>query len=528
MSVHNTTMAKLRAFPHRESISMPVNILEKSKVDALPMLAIALVCLALFLPICLLTPCYYADDGGYTQMLNYFMQCGKVDLMHWSQPTAISLILIASLIVKVVGFGFAQLDIIGLLFAISAVCGVYTLLKTRLSAEMSFLVSLSIFSFYEVAYVTPTFMTDIPFLAFSVWWLVFVDRILNAERPHPWNSLGWFVFLLLSLLTRSTVLLALPALLAGALLCKEQRRNLLVQCGAFVACLLLSLAITKILATNQLSFLDTTALREIIQLHDYARFNLRELAVATLSVLFATSPLLIAVKASDKKLRVIQICASVVAGGLAVYFAWKGLFLPLGKVASPVVIISVVVAAFNIPVAITAAARKHKVLSVILLAYALLQLAVLPIMAHPLVRHAIPAMVALTIVIAIANAWRPNAFKLLMVLSPLLIFTNVINLQQLRLVDFATLQLVKDLNKEGVSPQEVDAGWGWFCYTALVPGSNDPKHYVEKYHDWQSDAKFFVGRLSDQQNAGAVLTSVPVQHFAHHADLVVMKRKLTP
>ncbi|MBS1955889.1 MAG: glycosyltransferase family 39 protein [Cyanobacteria bacterium SZAS-4] len=503
---------------------MQANIVEKSTGNALPLLAIALVCLTIFLPICLLTPCYYADDGGYTQMLSYFVQNGKVDLMHWSQPTAISLIVIASLIVKIIGFGFAQLDIIGLLFATAAVCGIYVLLKTRLSSVVSFMVALSIFAFNEVTYVTPTFMTDIPFLAFSVWWLVFLDRTLTSETNNRWNYLACFVFLLLSLLTRSTILLALPALFGAAIFCQKERKTLLIQSGVFVACLLLSLAITKFLSINQLSFLDTTALREIIQLHDFARFNLRELAVATLYVVFACSPLLMVVKAADSKLRIVQIGSAVIAGVLAVYFTYKGFFVPFGKLASPVVILCVMVAAFNIPIVVTASLQKEKVLSVILLIYAASQLAVLPIMAHPLVRHAIPAMVSLTIVIAVANMWRNNAFRLLMVLSPLLIFANVINLQQIRLIDFATWQLVQDLNEKGVAKDKVDAGWGWFCYTALVPGSNDPKHYVEKYRDWQSDAKFFVGNPSDQQKPGTVLISLPVHHLANHSEIVVVQR----
>ncbi len=491
------------------------------------MLTIALVCLAIFLPICVLTPCYYADDGGYTQMLSYFMQTGKVDLMHWSQPTAIGLLLVASLIVKAVGLGFVQLDVIGLLFSISAVCGLYILLKRYLSTEMAFLISLSIFAFSEVTYVTPTFMTDIPFLSYCVWWLVLTDRILSEEGSNVWTYAGWFLFLLLAFLTRSTILLALPALLLSAALCTKSRKRILVLSLGFIGCWLLSVVSAKLLSINQLSFFDTTALREIVQLHDFARFNLRALAVATLTVVFALSPLLLVVKPVDNKLRIIQIGSAVLVAVLAVYFAHKQFFLPLGKTCSPIAIAAVTFAAFNIPVIVRESLRANKVLSVILITYAAAQFAVLPIMAHPLVRHVIPAMVMLTILAGIANAWRAHAFKILMLLSPFLIFCNVINLQQLRLIDFATLQFIQDLNRRGVSPQTIDAGWGWFCYTALVPGRNESQHYVERYKSWQSEAKYFVGRRSEEaeseQKPGTVLASVPVKHLMHSAEVVLVK-----
>ncbi len=483
----------------------------------------ALICLAIFLPICILTPCYYADDGGYIQMLSYFMHSGKVDLMHWSQPTAIGLLLVGSPLISLTGLGFTQVDCIGLLFAIAAVIGVHTLIRRQTSATTAFLLALSIFCFNEVTFVTPTFMTDMPFLAYLVWCLVFTERILSTEQPRKSSYLAWSVLLLLALLTRSTGLLLLPGVLLAAIACGAERKRLGLLTLLFVSCVAIVVLTTHFFSVNQPTVLETTALREIFNNHDFARFNLRAMALTLLSVIFSLTPLLVAMKAPDKKLRLVQICCSILGAVLAAYFAHKGLLQPLGKVGAPLVVLCVAFAAWNLPLVVSAAISRNKVLSLVLITFIALQFAVLPIMAHPLVRHSVPGMVALVILIAIANSWRTSAPRIIAALSTVLIFYNVITLEQVRLESVAGLELAQGLIKEGIAPSDIDAGWAWFCYQALKPGSNDPQHYVDKYNFLRSHARFFIGTSEPGVKGGRTLTRLPVDYFAQKSEMVVVE-----
>lgn len=512
----------------REIIFSRSNRSKLSISDAKLLVALAVICLTIFLPVCILTPCYYGDDGGYMRMLSYFIDSGTVDHMHWSQPTAIGYLVVASLITKVIGFGFAQMDFVGLLFAITSVCGIYRLARSQLPQGMAFGLALSIFCFNEVTQVTPTFMTDMPFLAYSVWLLVFTDRLLQDKKtPYVGTYVGWSLSLLLALLTRSTGLLVLPALLTAAIFCKVQRKQLLILSALSVACSLVAAAITRVLAVNQMSLLETSALRQIILLHEFARFDIRAAVLAALSILFAVSPLLVAIKASRGKVQIIRICSGFIGAGAAVYFSQKGLFQPLGAAFTPLVVGCVAISSFNLPVVFVEAIRTNKVFSLILMTMLVFQLAVMPIMSHPVTRHAIPAMVALTVIIATANAWQRNGAKLIFALAGILILNNVIVLQQLRLTEFATFVVARSLGKAGVPARDIDAGWGWFCYTALVPGGNDPINYIDKYNTLRERARFFIGSLVEAEKRGRLLTRFQVQNFALKTDIGVSIIKKT-
>jgi hypothetical protein len=498
-----------------------------STADLRGPLALVVVCLALFLPICFLTPCYYGDDGGYMQMLNFFMQSGKVDLMQWSQPTAIGLLFAGVLAAKCAGFGFVQLDLVGLLFSIAAVLGLYRLFRARAEAGLSFVLALSIFCFCDAALVAPTFMTDMPFLAYCAWWLVFTQKVLSSEGPvKPVDYVLWCLFLLLAFLTRSTILLALPALLIAALFCASKRRVLLVMAALFIGCGVVASGITKLLTINALTFFQTTALREIVQLHDFARFNIREAAVATLCVIFSASPLLLAVNANSyKRLFPARIISAAVAAVLACYFSAKGLFQPLGTLLSVLVIPAVTCAAYNAPVVVADALRNNKALALILLTFLVASLGVLPIMAHPLTRHAIPAMVAMIGLVSLADCYKTGTEKYVFALVSLLLLNNVIMLQQQRLSEFARLAISRDLQTLGVKPTTIDAGWAWFCYEGLIPGSNDQQSYVEKFKNWQKDASFTVGPISEAPKDGRLLSEFAVPHFTHKIDVSVVQAK---
>lgn len=462
------------------------------------------------------------------QMLDYFVQTGKVDLMRWSQPTAVGLLIPGALVANTAGHGFVQLDILGVVFALAAVTGLYKLFRAlSLSATLSFLLVLSIFCFNEIAFVTPTFMTDMPFLAYCVWWLVFTQRILSrAAGPEPFQCLSWCVLLVLALLTRSTGLMALPALMAAAALGNSKRKQLLTLTGLFILSWALSAGVARMLTINPLSFLQTTALKEIFQLHDFARFNLREGAVATLSIVFAASPVLVAVR-GDKTLRLSQFLCAAAFAVAAVYFSYKGLFQPLEGWLRLVVVVFVALGAFHLPPVFIEALKNNKSLSIVLLVFMSLGLGVLPIMAHPLVRHAIPAMVSLIILTAIANRWRDNATQVIFVLSSLLLFTNVVKLQQVRMVDYTGLKMAQRLTEMGFQPDQIDAGWAWFCYQSLKPGVNDPQSYVERYGDWQRRAKFVIGSKLETSTQSHELIRVPVTNFAFKDGVVLALKQFS-
>jgi len=479
----------------------------------------------MFLPVVVWTPGWYGDDGGYMHMLNYFMGTGKVDLMHWSQPAAFGVLIIASLVAKIIGGGFLQFDFIGLLFTTCACCGAYTLARHHVEPRLSFLIAISIFCFNEVVLVAPTFMTDMPFLAYTIWWLVFTQEIVAKPKIQLWKYFAWSSFLVLALMTRSTILLAMPGFLVSLLFCPVQRKRLLVLTALFTVTVIVGAAITHSVSINQMSLLDVTSLRQIFVSHDFAMFDIRAAVVAGLSVMFAGSPLLMGVKQTNKELRPVQICTALVALGLSLYFSMKGHFQPLNPLLTPLVVCCVGVAAFNLPLFVAAAIGKNRTLSVILISCITLQFAVMPIMAHPLTRHAIPVMVMLTTLIAIANLSTLRAQRISFLLALALILNNLVGLQSVRLINFAERELGLGLIQEGIKPQDIDAGWGWFCYYGLTPGRQDGLSYQERYEKWQRDAKFFIGPAQGVEKPDLLVARLPVNYLSDKCNLCVIQRR---
>jgi hypothetical protein len=122
------------------------------------------------------------------------------------------------------------------------------------------------------------------------------------------------------------------------------------------------------------------------------------------------------------------------------------------------------------------------------------QFAAMPIMQHPLLRHAMPAFVALVVLIAIVGVRSTlRAATVAACLIAVMALSNAIATRDAAKVDEAAWRVSEDLLNSGVSLDQLDAGWGWFCYYHLHPGVPDSKGYQRRYQELRARARYSVG-----------------------------------
>jgi hypothetical protein len=457
------------------------------QLDVRALLCLVILVALLFLPVSLLVASGYADDGGYARILQYFLSTGKVDLMHWSQPNTVGLLVLAAPMVSVSGFGFAQLDLIGILYTIAVSIATYLFARAYLSPAFSIAVASALFCFSEITLVAPTFMTDMPFLAYCAWWLYFTQKILSGSTNRLSIYTYWCVSLLLAVMTRSTIILFFPGILIASVLCREHRKKLLLLSGLFVICVGITLVINRWLVINPMGLLEVTSLKKIFVDHDWSMLDVRATAISTVSVLFAVAPLMIAMGAGPRTLRPIECVLTLFFFLLSSYLSTKGYFA-----FAPLMVLGCAISAFHLPTLMSKSFEVNRPLWVILVSSILCQISVMPIMAHPLTRHAIPVMLVMIFLCAMANFWNKKFLKIYVPLAALLILYNVIALQQVRLIQYGTWKLAEMLVSSGVKPENIDAGWAWFCYYGLEPGSFQKEGYRERFRLWQKNADFAI------------------------------------
>jgi hypothetical protein len=482
------------------------------------MLYLVSLVLVMLLPIAFLVPVPYTDDGGYARILQYFLKTGKIDLMHWSQPTIVGLVLLSAPIVSVMGATFKQLDTIGIFYTICALSATYLFARSYLETLASAAITLSLFCFSEIPFAAASFMTDMPYLAYFAWWLLFTQRILSTNSGKSLKPyIGWCLTLVLAMLTRSTIALMLPGFILAAVLCVQQRKQLVRMFGLFLCCGAASTAVTHCMVINPVSLMDSTALQEIFGLHDWRRFNLRIASFSIVSLLFACAPLLACMRANAPLLRRLQFCLSAVALLVSAYLLAKGFV-------TPPIVTGCIVAAFYLPSTMAKAKEVNLPLWTILFVGTMTHITVMPIMAHPVPRHAIPIMLMLVLMLSMVNCWHANRIKFCFPLAAALIFYNVIALYQVHLVQFATWQMANKLVSLGNSPESIDAGWSWFCYHGLHPGTDEKTSYEDRFNSWQKNATFIVSNENGDRQGYKTIAQIPVNYLWKQDLVHVMTR----
>ncbi len=154
------------------------------------------------------------------------------------------------------------------------------------------------------------------------------------------------------------------------------------------------------------------------------------------------------------------------------------------------------------------------------------QFAAMPIMQHPLLRHAMPAFVALVALVAIIGIRSALPTRVIAaVLIAAMGFSNAQMTRHTAQVDEAAWQLSGELTKSGVSLEQLDGGWGWFCYYHLHPGLPDTRGYRARYYELRDHARYSVGARPPAPGEIAVHeVNVPAPLFGPSTKIVAVDR----
>ena len=445
-------------------------------------------------------------------MLRYFLQSGKVDYMRWSQPTFIGLLPVAVPWSLAFGTSTASLQSLGIAYGLVLMAGLYLFLTRYIPPLHAALFCLALIASSEFLPFVPTFMTDIPYATYIVWFLVVHQQLEKTysepkERGRPAGLwIAWGVLFLLACLTRSFSLLLVPLFLVQTMLQRSStsvafpRRCFLVSAALSVA----ALVTVRLISLNGFSPAELTILPDVLLRHEWKRFDLRTLVTSLLQTTLMVLPvLLVSKQASMRRLRLSEGVVALLSFGLALYFWKKGLleanmtlpFVPtdMKGLSLFLVVLVPIASVFLYRLLETAFMGSRSSIVQVLIALAIAHVLVLPVMQHPMLRHTLPAFIALLMMTAILGV-RSN--RMLLAVSGLILLGlalhNTISLIQQRTVEQAKWNIAADLVKTGVPLDQIDGGWGWYCRYHLHPGIAHPLDFVTDYPNFTRSARFSV------------------------------------
>jgi len=134
----------------------------------------------------------FGDDFAYTGPVKHMIDTGELKITDWSSMTLVGQIIIGWFVCSVFGFSYTNLRLITLFFGLLATLGIF-----RLSSEFSENKKHSFLAAVTVGFSAPVFMfsfsfvTDISFIALSVWAIIFYLKALKSK------SILWFTFAVL-------------------------------------------------------------------------------------------------------------------------------------------------------------------------------------------------------------------------------------------------------------------------------------------------------------------------------------------
>ena len=495
------------------STPQPLPSAERSRRGpALGVLAVLLTAaLALFLAINRTSHVSWIDSGGYENMLRYFLQSGRVDYMRWSQPTFIGMLPVAVPWSLLFGTSSASLQILGIAYGLALITGLYLFLIRHVPPLYAALLCAALISSSEFLPFVPTFMSDIPYAAYVVWFLVVHQKLeVAGARETPGRTAGlwtaWSLLFLLACLTRSFSLLLVPLFLAQWMMRRPfgdaafSRRCFLLAALMSVA----ALATVRLLGHNGFSPVELTVIPDVVLRHRWARLDLRTLVVSLLQIsLLALPALLFSRQMSVRRVSPPEIAAATLGLAAALHFWHKGLLqagmtLPFVPDNHPALLL---LPALLVPVAFVLFYRLLKAAFAappsstvqVLLALIIAHLLVLPVMQHPMLRHTLPALIALLMLIAVLGI---RTARLPFIVSSVVLLGmtgwNAVTLMSQRTVEQARWDTAAGLVRSGVPLSEIDGGWGWYCRYHLQPGRAHPLDFVTDYTALTHSARFAV------------------------------------
>ena len=474
-------------------------------------------------------------------MLRYFMQSGRIDYMHWSQPTFVGVLFTVVPWIKAFGSSQQSLQNLGVLHGIALICGIYLFLTRYVRPGIACLLTLSLFLFGEFLRLIPAFMTDVYYLTYFVWFLVVHQHLETRHDSGASKKLtplwiAWGGLFLLAGLTRSFIFILIPLFLAQALMFKESHRQFAFRSVAVsLVVFALFYIITHAITYNGFKLIELTIAREVLVDHDWKRFELRTLFIVFLHICVISLPaLLLSEGARLRKSTLVEAliaAATLIAG---VYFWRKGLLpavfsIPSApKIATLCLLLQIVIAPVGAVliwrvlcmVFREAVQTSHRsktgeqrdygnssTLQILLLTVAI-HFVVLPIMQHPMLRYVLPAYLGLILLIgALGARWRrAPGYCAIGIVAVLCVYSALYG-QSERRVNAAVVRLADELYHGGKPLGDIYGGWTWFCLHSIRPGQLDSVGYITRYADNKKAARFAVVEDDSTEASGRMLRS---------------------
>jgi hypothetical protein len=457
----------------------------------------------------------YVDSGGYEKMLQYFLATGKVDYMRWCQPSFLGVLPVACAWVFLFGSSTPSLQVLGICYGVVLVAGIYLFASKHVEPLCALAIAGSVGCFPDFLSVTPTFMTDIPYLAYLVWFLnvhFTLDSTLTERSDAPrlrgtfWLWVTWSVLLLFACSIRAGALVVLPMLIALCLTIRKwPRRAAILYLLLSIGVLALGFAMIRLIGERSLSVIELTVYREVVLDHDWARFNLRALGCAILEMAVVALPALtLSVRPIRQKTSWVEIVIGISSLLMVLHFWRKGVLTDLtimpviGGVPAWVSLFPAVLAPFGVVYlyrlikgVISGNARNSEYLVILIMGFTF---AALPITQQPVPRHVLSAFVALLLLVAATLRHRPQPAALAVVLIAItaLVLRNLERAQYNLAVTESISKVCKELVRREARIDDIFGGWDWFCYYDLKPGSPDPVGYDRRYHQMEASARYVV------------------------------------
>ena len=324
-----------------------------------------------------------------------------------------------------------------------------------------------------------------------------------------------FALLVLSFtLAAATRPFAAVAMLAFFMLAaiRSGKRALWLLLGAASALALAAvLLVVARLGVNRLTPLEQTVLPELAR-HDWARLEMRTMALAFLYTSVTALPVLLTIPAVRRReLRWWDVPAAIAGLALAVHFWRKGV---LSEAALLPDVMRTVPALLGVqillaPVAVAAFVRAilaglRTPVGAVLVLLIGAQFAAMPVMPHPLIRHALPAYVCLLLLAGLMAAASRGQVAATVLALLLLAGVHAASASRARATEASVWRAADAQVAQGAPRGEVFAGWAWFCKYQLQPGERD---YAQHYRDLEAHARFQV--LPSTDGSARVIDRAP-------------------
>jgi len=434
-----------------------------------------------------ISPHPWSDEGGYINMLVSFFQTGKMDLMQWSQPTylgAVPFALFALPFHNPQSFSYC-----GIVAAVLSMTGMFFIVQRHGHWTNATLLALTPLCLYDFVATMPTCMSDQFFLCYLIWSFAFLDWSVSNGNFLGCSTICAF----LASITRANGYLLLVSEMVAAFIQRTPVKRLFVHA---IICLVAGVGVSLAMTVNPIPIIKATSIPNVVLNHEYALFDVRAAVKAFIEVLPGLLPAL--VLCFDKnRIRRPDFIACLCVSAICLYFCAKN------RIDSPIVGFPNFVIMLFAPVAmliLSSAIRSTKTYSsTVCFIFALVTLLVMPVMPHPLTRHALPAVCSIIIAIALQTTRALQRTKLIAAwcIALVLISSNLYSTFIGRMENSSQWIAGNNALAAGIPEKDLFVNWSWFCAHSLVPGKIEDFDYGNLYRQRETSSPILIqnGRL---------------------------------